>query len=56
LDPNSLGDDFVRIERQNMEEKLVLGDFFAKLRRDVNQAEKITFYEGTFKDLSYVLE
>jgi len=56
LDPANLGEDFVRIERQNMEEKLVLGDFFAKLQRDVNAAEKITFYEGTFKDLSYVLE
>jgi hypothetical protein len=56
LDSLSLADDFVRIERQNVEEKLVLGDFFAKLQRDVNPAEKIIFYEGTFKDLSYVLE
>lgn len=56
LDPSSLGEDFVRIERQNVEEKLVLGDFFAKLQRDQNPEEKITFYEGTFKDLSYVLE
>jgi len=56
LDPAGFGDDFVRVERQNMEEKLVLGDFFAKLQRDVNPAEKIIFYEGTFKDLSYVLE
>jgi|GEM_PF-3012298 hypothetical protein len=56
LDPLSLGEDFVRVERQNMEEKLVLGDFFAKLQRDQNPEEKITFHEGTFKDLSYVLE
>jgi hypothetical protein len=56
LDSLSLGDDFVRIERQNMEEKLVLGDFFAKLQNDQKPEEKITFYQGTFKDLSYVLE
>jgi hypothetical protein len=56
LDSLSLGDDFVRVERQNMEEKLVLGDFFAKLQNEKNPEEKITFYEGTFKDLSYVLE
>jgi hypothetical protein len=56
LDSLSLADDFVRIERQNVEEKLVLGDFFAKLQRDQNPDEKIIFYEGTFKDLSYVLE
>jgi hypothetical protein len=56
LDSLSLADDFVRIERQNVDEKLVLGDFFAKLQRDVNSEEKIIFYEGTFKDLSYVLE
>jgi hypothetical protein len=56
LDPLSLGDDFLRIERQNVEEKLVLGDFFAKLQNDQNPEEKIIFYEGTFKDISYVLE
>jgi len=56
LDPLSLGDDFVRVERQNLDEKLVLGDFFAILQRDQNPEEKIIFYEGTFKDLSYVLE
>jgi len=56
LDTLSLADDFVRVERQNLDEKLVLGDFFAKLQRDQNPEEKIIFYEGTFKDLSYVLE
>jgi len=56
LDSLGLSDDFVRIERQNMEEKLVLGDFFAKLQNDQNPEEKIIFYEGTFKDISYVLE
>jgi len=56
LDPSGLADDFIRIERQNMEEKLVLGDFFGKLQRDVNLEEKITFYQGTFKDLVYVLQ
>jgi hypothetical protein len=56
LDSLSLTDDFVRVERQNMEEKLLLGDFFAKLQNDNNPVEKIIFYEGTFKDLSYVLE
>jgi hypothetical protein len=56
LDPSGLADDFIRIERQNMEEKLVLGDFFGKLQRDVNPEEKITFYQGTFKDLVYVLQ
>jgi hypothetical protein len=56
LDSLSLGDVFVRVERQNMEEKLVLGDFFAKLQNDQNPEEKISFYEGTFKDISYVLE
>jgi hypothetical protein len=56
LDPSGLGDDFIRVERQNTEEKIVLGDFFAKLQRDIDTNEKITLYEGTFKDLSYVLE
>jgi len=56
LDPSGLADDFIRIERQNMEEKLVLGDFFGKLQRDVNPEEKLTFYQGTFKDLVYVLQ
>jgi hypothetical protein len=56
LDPSGLADDYIRIERQNMEEKLVLGDFFGKLQRDVNPEEKITFYQGTFKDLVYVLQ
>ena len=56
LDPSGLADDFIRVERQNVEEKLVLGDFFAKLQNSQNPEEKIIFYEGTFKDLSYVLE
>lgn len=56
LDPSSLEEDFIRIERQNIDEKLVLGDFFAKLQNDPNPEEKIIFYEGTFKDLSYELE
>lgn len=56
LDPLTLGDDFIRVERQNMEEKLVLGDFSAKLQYDQNPEEKIIFYQGTFKDLSYVLQ
>lgn len=56
LDPSGLADDFIRIERQNMEEKLVLGDFFGKLQRDVNPEEKLTFFQGTFKDLVYVLQ
>jgi len=56
LDPLTLGDDFIRVERQNMEEKLVLGDFFTKLQYDQKPEEKIFFYQGTFKDLSYVLQ
>jgi hypothetical protein len=56
LDPLSLGDDFIRVERQNKDEKLVLGDFFAKVQHDQNPEEKIIFYQGTFKDLSYVLQ
>jgi hypothetical protein len=56
LDPSSLGDDFIRVERQNMDEKLVLGDFFAKVQQDQNPNEKIIFYQGIFKDLSYVLQ
>jgi hypothetical protein len=56
LDPLSLGDDFIRVERQNMEEKLVLGDFSAKLQYDQDPEEKMIFYQGTFKDLSYVLQ
>jgi hypothetical protein len=56
LDPASIGEIYFRVERQNMEEKLVLGDFYAKLQNDKKPEEKIIFYEGTFKDISYVLE
>lgn len=56
LDSAGISDDFIRIERQNADEKLVLGDFFAKLQRDVDPNEKLTFYEGSFKDLKYVVE
>jgi hypothetical protein len=56
LDSASLGDDYIRVERQNKDEKLVLGDFFAEVQYDQNPEEKIIFYQGTFKDLSYVLQ
>ena len=56
LDPATLGDVFCRVERQNMEEKLVLGDFFAQLQNDQNTNEKIVFYQGSFKDISYVVQ
>jgi hypothetical protein len=56
LDPASLGDVYLRVERQNMEEKLVLGDFFAQLQNDQNAAEKLVFYQGSFKDISYVIQ
>lgn len=56
LDPASVGEIFFRIERQNLEEKLILGDFYAQLQNDKNPTEKIIFYKGTFKDIYYVLE
>jgi hypothetical protein len=56
LDPDFLKEDFVRVKLQNTQEKLILGDFFAKLRNDQDPADKIVFYQGTFKDISYELQ
>jgi hypothetical protein len=53
LDPSYLNEDFFRIERQNSEEKIILGDFFAKLQNDQDPNDKIVFSLGTFKDISY---
>ena len=53
LDPAAIEYAFMRIERQNMEEKLILGDFFASMQNDQESAEKLIFFEGTFKDIYY---
>lgn len=55
LDPGYYANDYFRVERQNMEERLILGDFRAHLQSDKNPDVKIVFYEGTFKDISYAL-
>lgn len=55
LDPEFIASDFFRVERQNKNEKLILGDFRAHLRNDKNPDIKIVFYEGNFKDISYAL-
>ena len=53
MDPDLLEDTYLQVERQNIEEKLILGDFVAKLRNDLDPTDKITLYQGTFKDISY---
>lgn len=53
VDPLSPDQPYFRIQKQNMEEKLILGDFLAKLQNDQNPSEKITFYQGTFNDIFY---
>jgi hypothetical protein len=53
LDPAYLSEAFFQIERQNIEEQLLLGRFFAKLQNDQNSSEKLTLYNGTFKDIHY---
>jgi len=56
LDTSDLSSTYFRIKRQNEEEKLILGDFFAKLQNDKNSSEKIILYDGVFKDISYSLD
>ena len=56
LDPSALGDVYVRVQKQNTAEKLILGDFYAKLQNDLDVTDKIIFYQGLFKDISYVLQ
>jgi len=53
LDPLALDQTYFRIQKQNMEEKLILGDFLAKLQNDQNPSDKIVFYQGTFNDIFY---
>jgi hypothetical protein len=53
LDPDFLTDTYVRVERQNLDEKLLLGNFIAKLRNDKDPNDKLTLYQGQFKDISY---
>ncbi len=53
LDPAFLAQDYLQIERQSQEEKLILGKFFVRLICEQNPAEKLTLYQGTFKDISY---
>jgi hypothetical protein len=53
LDPEYLAQDFLQIERQSKEEKLILGKFFFRLICDQDPAEKLTLYQGIFKDISY---
>lgn len=53
LDSTFFDEVFFRIERENAEEKLILGDFFARLQNDQDPNEKLIFYEGKFKDIYY---
>jgi hypothetical protein len=53
LDPEFLADDYLQIERQSQDEKLILGKFFARLVCEQDPAEKLTLYQGIFKDISY---
>ena len=53
LDPGFLAQDFLQIERQNKEEKLILGNFLARLVCEQDTTEKLTLFQGTFKDISY---
>jgi hypothetical protein len=53
LDPAGQESTYFRVEKQNMEERLLLGDFSAKLQNDQNNAEKLNLYLGNFKDISY---
>jgi hypothetical protein len=48
--------DFFRVQKQNLDEKLILGDFSVELQNDQDPTDKITFYQGTYKDISYVLQ
>jgi hypothetical protein len=56
LDPAALNETYFRIQKQNKDEKLILGDFFAKLQNDQDPAEKLIFYQGTFIDIYYALQ
>ena len=56
LDPGALDSAYFRIQKQSQEEKLILGDFYAKLQNDQKPAEKLIFYQGTFKDIYYAAQ
>ncbi|MBY0435273.1 MAG: hypothetical protein K2U26_14285 [Cyclobacteriaceae bacterium] len=56
LDPAFLSDTYFRVQRQNQEERLILDDFLAHLQNDLSATEKLVLYEGSFKDISYVLD
>lgn len=53
LDKSDLSSTYFRIKRQNEEEKLILGDFLAKLQSDKDSSVKIVLFDGIFKDISY---
>ena len=53
LDTSDLSSTYFRIKRQNVEEKLILGDFLAKLQNDKDSSVKIVLFDGVFKDISY---
>jgi hypothetical protein len=53
LDPQALDQTYFRIQKQNTDEKLIRGDFLAKLQNDLNHSDKIVFYQGTFNDIFY---
>lgn len=53
LDTSDLSSTFFRIKRQNVNEKLILGDFLAKLQSDKDSSVKIVLFDGVFKDISY---
>lgn len=52
-DPEFLAEDYLQIEKQSKEEKLILGKFFFRLMNEQIPSEKLSLYQGIFKDISY---
>ncbi|MHC1777042.1 MAG: hypothetical protein AB9834_16700 [Lentimicrobium sp.] len=52
-DPGFLAEDYLQIEKQSQEEKLILGKFFFRLVCEQDPSEKLTLYQGIFKDIYY---
>ena len=55
LDISAASSTFLRVKRQNNDEYLILGDFFAVLQNDKDSSDKIVLSEGVFEDILYKL-
>ena len=55
LDVSAASSTFLRVKRQNNDEYLILGDFFAVLQNDKDSSDKIVLSEGVFEDILYKL-